>query len=169
MSAPLIRALALATTALGPLALSGQARPAASPGEESLLVTPSGAPAGTEADDPGLDREVFVYPGGDRRDPFERLVPANTAGTTFEDLSLVGVILSPDPRESVALLSSRTARAATAAGAGEGTFRLRQGVVLGDMTAVRVERECLIVEIRRLGIGERSELCLSRKGGEEGR
>ena len=145
-----------------------QARPPASSGE-GVPGTQSEANLSDETGEPRLDREVFVYPAGDRRDPFERPLPDNPAGTRFEDLRLIGVIHSPNAGESVALVSSGTAIPASAAATGERTFRLRQDVVLGEMRVLRVEPEYVIVEIRRFGIGEQRELHLSRPPGRVGR
>lgn len=152
---------------LVPRTVTGQARSPASPGAESASATRSEANSAAETGEPSLDREVFVYPGDDRRDPFERPLPDQSAGTRFEDLRLIGVIHSPNARESVALVSSRTATPAAAAR--ERTFRLRQDMVLGDMKVLRVEREHVIVEIRRFGIGEQRELHLTRPAGRPGR
>ncbi len=165
MNAAPVLVLVMVTPFLAPWAAITQARLPASPGAEGAPATQSEANLGDETVEPSLDREVFVYPGGDRRDPFERPRPGNSAGARFEDLRLIGVIHSPNARESVALVSSRTAIPGAAAAAGERTLRLRQGVVLGDMRVVRVERECVILEIRRLGIGEQRQLHLSRPPG----
>jgi hypothetical protein len=164
MNALLILVPVLAAAALGPRALIGQARPPTLPGAEGAA-----AASGAEAGEPDPDREVFIYPGGDRRDPFERLLPGNPAGARFEELRLVGVIHSPNPRESVALVSSRTATRAPLSGIGEDMLRLRQDVVLGDMKVIRVEKERVIVEITRFGVGERRELRLNRQRGRAGR
>ena len=169
MNAAPVLVLVLMTPFPAPWAVIAQARPPASPGAEGASATQSEANLGDERGDPSLDREVFVYPGGDRRDPFERPLPGNSAGAGFEDLRLIGVIHSPNARESVALVSSRTAIPAAATATGERTFRLRQGVVLGEMRVVRVEREYVIVEIRRFGIGEQRQLHLSRPPGRAGR
>ena len=152
-----------------PWAVIAQAPAPASPGAEGAPATQSEGNLGDETGEPGLDREVFVYPGGDRRDPFERPVPGNSAGARFEDLRLIGVIHSSNARESVALVSSRTAVPAAATATGERTLRLRQGVVLGDMRVVRVEREYVILEIRRFGAAEQRQLHLSRPTGRAGR
>lgn len=163
MNAVMLLVPALAAAALGPRALIGQARPPTLPGAEGVPAAPG------EDGEPSLDREVFVYPGGDRRDPFVRLLPGSSPGTRFEELRLIGVIHSPNPRESVALISSGTATQAASSGTGEGTFRLRQDVVLGDMRVLRVEQEYVIVEITRFGVGERRELRLNRQRGRAGR
>lgn len=125
--------------------------------------------SGAEAGDADLGREVFVYPGGIRRDPFRRPVPGDPAGPRFEDLRLIGVVLSPDPRTSVALVGSGAARSSDPFRAGDRTFRLRQGAVLGDMRVVRVGRDHLVFETSRLGVNEYRELHLDRQRGRDGR
>ena len=167
MNAAPVLVLLLVAPLLDPRAVIGQARPPAYPGSEGASETQSEANAGAETGEPNLDREVFVYPGGDRRDPFERPLPDNSTGTRFEDLRLIGVIHSPNARESVALVSSRTATPAAATG--ERTFRVRQDEVLGDMKVLRVEQASVIVEIRRFGIGEQRELRLNRRPERAGR
>ena len=169
MNAAPVLMLVLVTPLLAPGTVIGQARPPASPGAEGASATQSEANLGAETGEPSLDREIFVYPGGDRRDPFERPLPGNSAGTRFEDLRLIGVIHSPNAGESVALVSSGTATSAAGTATGERTFRLRQDVVLGDMKVLRVEQERVIVEIRRFGVGERRELHLNQPSGRAGR
>ena len=164
MNAVLILVPVLAAAALGPRAVIGQTRPPTLPDAEGVP-----AASGTDVGEPSLVREVFVYPGGARRDPFERLLPGDSAGIRFEELRLVGVIHSPNPRQSVALVSSGIATPAASAGTGERTFRLRQDVVFGDMKVLRVEQERVIVEITRFGVGERRGLRLNRQRGREGR
>ena len=167
MNVRLLLMVALVAPLPAPGAIIRQARPPASSGE-GVPGTRSEVILSDETGEPGFDREVFVYPAGDRRDPFERLLPGNSAGTRFEDLRLIGVIHSPNAGESVALVSSGTAIPAAAAATGERTFRLRQDVVLGAMRVLRVEPEYVIVEIRRFGIGEQRELHLSRPPGRAG-
>lgn len=167
-AAPLL-VLFLAATWLQPRVIAGQARPPASPGTETASAGRSEPNLGAETSEASLDREVFAYPGGDRRDPFDPLLPGSSAGTSFEDLRLIGVIHSPGGGGSVALVSSGPASPAAATATGERTFRLRQDVVLGDMRVLRVERESVIVEIRRFGLGEQRALRLNRPSGRAGR
>lgn len=51
-----------------------------------------------------FEREVFNYPTYQRRNPFEALT-GDEGGPRFEDLNLIGIIHSPDPDLSVALLA----------------------------------------------------------------
>lgn len=168
MKAALILTLALAAAVPGPRPLGAQARALASPGAQELPSIPSSTNRGADAGEPGLDREVFVYPGGDRRDPFERLLPGDSVGTRFEELRLMGVILSSNPRKSVALLSAGTANTRGSFGEGSRTFRVRQNAVLGDVTVIRVERESVFVEISRFGVKEQFELHLERQPRRDG-
>ncbi len=169
MNAARALVLVLMVPLLDPRSVIGQARPPAFPGAEGASAPQSETNSGAETGEPSFDRELFVYPGGDRRDPFERLLPGASAGARFEDLRLIGVIHSPNARKSVALVSSTTPTPAAATATGERAFRLRQDVVLGDMRVLRVEQEYVIVEIRRFGIGEQRELRLSRPEGRGGR
>ena len=161
-------ALAVVAAVLGPQALMAQAGSVpprdTSDAASVSFETASGGDGGS-----GDDREVFVYPGGDRRDPFQRFLPGDSAGPRFEELRLIGVVLSPDPGESVALIEVDDARAPVPAGTWERTFRLRQDAVLGEVRVVRIQREYLIVEINRFGLAERLELRLDRPPGRDGR
>ena len=169
MNAAPVLVLILVTPLLAPGVIIGQARPPASSRAEDVSATQSEANPGDETGEPSLDREVFVYPGGNRRDPFERPLPGGSAGTRFADLRLIGVIHSPNARESVALVSSTTATPAAATATGERTFRLRQDSVLGDMRSLRVEQAHVIVEIRRFGLAEQRALHLNRPPRRAGR
>lgn len=168
MNAAAVLLIVLMASLLHPGAVMAQARPPASSPAEGASGTQSAANSGTDTGEPSLAREVFVYPGGDRRDPFERLLPGNSAETRFEDLRLIGIIHAPDGGESVALVSAGTASPAAATTTGERTFRLRQDVVLGDMRVLRVEQARVIVEIRRFDLAERRELRLNRPSGRAG-
>jgi hypothetical protein len=100
-----------------PLAAQAPAPPAAIPGSQP---------------EPKLafDREVFVYPAEGRRDPFKPLIGGPGAGgPLFADLALRGIIYSPDPRRSVALVQVGTRR----------TFRLRSGDIIGNARVLEIQ------------------------------
>lgn len=167
MNTTLVLVLAVAAALLDPEALIGQAPPPTTPQPEGAAPSPSETRSGAEADEPDLDREAFVYPGGDRRDPFRPLAPDDPTGPRFEELRLIGLIHSPDPGESVALVGLTTANPPAPTGIGEQIYRLRKDVVLGDVRVVRVEQEYLIVEVSRFGMEERLELHLDRQRRDE--
>ncbi len=162
-------ALAIAAAALAPRWLAGQVRPAAPPDADGARPAAVDAAFEPDAVEQVLDREVFVYPGDGRRDPFRPLLPGDPAGPRFEELRLIGVIFSPDPRQSVALVGVSTGGPSTPMNSGQQTFRLRQDDLLGDMVILRVEQEHVIVETRRFGMREQLELHLNRQHGRDGR
>ena len=140
-------------------------------GASGALSGQDGRPpsADTGADAPVLDREVFFYPGGSRRDPFLPLLPGNSAGPRFEELRLIGVVLSPDPQQSVALLQVGSTRQPSLVRTGGQTFRVRQDTVLGELKILRVERERVVVEINQFDVREENELVLDPKRGSKRR
>lgn len=94
---------------------------------QAPATPPAGAPAKPPGSEPepklAFDREVFSYPAEGRRDPFKPLVGGpNAGGPLFNDIVLRGIIYSPDPRRSVALVQV----------GGKRTFRLRRGDVIGN-------------------------------------
>ena len=116
-----------------------------------------------------LDREVFVYLDDGRRDPFRPLFPGDSENPRFEELRLMGLVLAPDSRQSVALVGVSRGEPPAPPSARQQTFRLREGAVLGDMTILRVEQEHVVVEVRRFGMREQLELHLHRQRGRDER
>jgi hypothetical protein len=53
-----------------------------------------------------FDREVFQYPSFTRRNPFRPLLASDAGGPRFERLTLIGIVYSDDPSQSVAVLST---------------------------------------------------------------
>ncbi len=131
-----------------------------------------------------FDREVFVYPAFERRNPFGQLVGANNGGPRFDALQLIGIIYSENADLSVALLSvgdvtsgdvdqnAGGAEGEAAAPAGQGanfeSFRVRRGDVLGNTRILEIQRMRVIVEVTEFGIADRRVLSLPRasEGGE---
>ncbi len=113
-------------------------------------------PAGEEPDTIPLvfERELFSYPDFDRRNPFEPLT-GETAGPRFEDLRLLGVILSSDPQRSVALMG-------TGGGDAGGSFRTRTGDVIGNVRVLEIQEDQVIVEVEEFGERDRRSLDLQR-------
>lgn len=52
-----------------------------------------------------FEREVFRYPAYERRNPFATVADDQAAGPRFDELTLIGIIRSPDPDLSVALFA----------------------------------------------------------------
>lgn len=128
-----------------------------------------------------LDREVFRYPQFGRADPFRPLLGDN-AGPRFEDMVLLGVILSSGEGESVALMGVRQGGALRADSVmvevGEEfespppvelarptrsrTQRLRVGDRWGNVRIVLIERNRVLVDVTEFGLTDRRELFLRR-------
>ena len=125
-----------------------------------------------------FDREVFVYPAFERRNPFGELVGANNGGPRFDALQLIGIIYSEDADLSVALLgvgdpasgdvdqNAGGAEGDVVAPEGQGgnfeSFRVRRGDVLGNTRILEIQRMRVIVEVTEFGIADRRVLSLPR-------
>jgi hypothetical protein len=112
-----------------------------------------------------FDREVFVYPTFERRNPFVRVVSGSEGGPRFEELQLQGIIFSPNPDLSIALFGPR--------GGGEGAdaqqqarraFRARRGDQLGNVRILEIQRTRVVVEVEEFGLTEQRIMELQRPG-----
>lgn len=134
---------------------------AAAPAAAQKTATKASKPA-AEAPQQELDlkfeREYFVYPGRSRRDPFASLSAHNDLGPRFEDLTLHGVIYSPDGR-SVALLRDGSGR----------IYRVRRGELVGNARVIRIADTRVLFAVENFGIVRQEELVLKRKEEEGGR
>jgi hypothetical protein len=123
------------------------------------------APAATNVADSVqlvFEREVFTYPDFERRDPFRPLTGDETSGgPRFEDLVLLGVVLSPDARTSVAVVGARPP-GSTSDQAPTRTFRLRTGETLGNVRVIDVRRREIVVEVADFGVRDTRTLALRR-------
>ena len=76
-----------------------------------------------------FDREVYAYGASARRDPFKPLVGKESLGPLFEDLKLKGIIFSPEPTMSIALVQDGSKR----------QYRLHRGEVVGNSRIVEIK------------------------------
>ncbi|MEQ1856328.1 MAG: hypothetical protein ABL963_07655 [Longimicrobiales bacterium] len=153
------RALGLAGVwaALLPLAVAGQ-EPA-----------PAQAPGGP-APEPELvfEREIFQYPSFTRRNPF---VPLEGAGgeLRFEQLSLIGIMYSPDPSASVAVLSTGGVTLAddgTVTPVDGDAYNAKVGQRIGNTTIREIQRDRVIVDVEEFGLTDRRTMVfISRRPG----
>jgi hypothetical protein len=120
-----------------------------------------------------FEREVYQYPSFARRNPFRPLI-GDEGGPRYEDIALRGVIISDDPRESVALLGLRQRAEQQAAAQAqrqlqaqqqgtapidtivvrEVTQRLRVGDSWGNVRVVQILRDHVIVNVEEFGLTE---------------
>jgi len=115
-----------------------------------------------------FEREVFAYPQYSRRNPFKTLLSADGGGPRFESLLLLGILYSPFAGESIALFGEGTRTAnpdAPRMGTVEltgGTYRVKEGATLGNLTVRSIERLQVTVELVEFGITETRTMILPR-------
>ena len=116
------------------------------------------APAGPPKPLPKLvfDREVFEYPGSSRRDPFRPLTNNDTQGPLFTEISLQGVMVMPDPSESMVMFNDMSKK----------QYRLRRGQSVGNITVLDITRSAVVFSVEEFGMKRKEvlEMKTSRAG-----
>jgi hypothetical protein len=137
--------LALALAAGGPAgAQAAAARPAAAPAPAAATL-----PEGEV-----YRREVFRYPAaGGRPDPFQPLLRGEEIGVRVQDLKLVGIVYSGDPRASVATFTLPDSAQ---------RVRLRVGQRLGSVTVLSIQPRRVDVREDEMGVSRVYQLELQR-------
>lgn len=149
-----------------------------------LAVFASAGAAAAEAQDPRgqpqapapapdtelvFEREVFDYPSFTRRNPFEPLLGPGGGGPRFEQLSLIGIMYSPDPSASVAVLSTggvQVAEDGTMSPVDGDAYYLKVGDRIGNTTVVEIRRDAVIVDVEVFDSIERETMnFVSRRQG----
>lgn len=147
--------LAVAVGLSAPAPARGQNPPPAQPpGAQTELV---------------FEREVFQYPSFTRRNPFQPLLGAEGGGPRFEQLTLIGIVYSPDPASSVAVVSTGGVQVAadgtTNPVAGD-AYYLKVGESIGNTTIVEIRRDAVIVDVEVFDSVERETMnFVSRRQG----
>ncbi|MFQ5536180.1 MAG: hypothetical protein ACE5GJ_01890 [Gemmatimonadota bacterium] len=106
-----------------------------------------------------FEREAFVYPTFQRRNPFKPLVAADQGGPRFEQLRLMGVIYSDDPAESVAILGTYTVSVSedgtqvTVSEDGKAWY-LKTGQSVGNTRVLEIHPQEVVVEVEEFGLTE---------------
>lgn len=100
-------------------------------------------------------REVFRYPAAGRPDPFLPLLSGDDMGVRAQDLRLLGIVYSSNPRQSVAVfaLPDSTQR-----------VRLRVGQRLGAITVVGIFPRRVDVREEELGVSRVYSMEVPRAG-----
>jgi hypothetical protein len=117
------------------------------------LVTQAPAPAVALDEADVYRREVFVYQPGGRPDPFRPLLSGEDMGVKVQDLRLVGIIYSSNPRSSVAVFTLPTDSTRQ---------RLRVGQRLGAVTVVAIHPRRVDLREEALGVSRTYSLELQR-------
>ena len=103
------------------------------------------------------EREVFLYPGGERRNPFLPVADLSAGDPAVEDARLLGILHHPDVAYSLVVLHfpgefGRTRGipdSATGSQPGGTTARLRTGGAFGDVRIVRIHEDRVVIETDR--------------------
>ena len=138
------------------------------PGLVSAQVPPGPQPTGQQArgqqaQQQGelnlvFDREVFMYQRMGRRDPFFPLLSQDESGPRFEEIELIGVMLSPNPDLSVAVFGLRGgggggggAMGGQQAGSRPRSYRARRGDQLGNVRILEIQLTRVVVAVDEFG------------------
>ena len=147
---------------------AGSTPPAA--GSKAAPVTPGGAkPSSTvEAANGGspltsvgsapntraeiaINREVFQYDAGGRRDPFVSLLSTSDLRPLFNDLLLVVINYDPQGRNSVAIMRDAATKE---------QYRVRQGQLIGRMRVAAIEPKRVMFTIDEFGFSRQETLVI---------
>ncbi len=100
-----------------------------------------------------FEREVFTYPGFERRNPFRPLTGEEATGPRFQDMVLLGVVLSPRTDGSIAVLGARPP-GATSDQPATRVFRLRSGESVGNVRVIEIRRREVLFAVEDFGTSE---------------
>jgi hypothetical protein len=107
---------------------------------------PDALPLPTPAADTGakvlINREIFQYDGGTRRDPFVSLLTTSDLKPLLSDLKLVGVAYDPRGQNSVAVLRDVTSKE---------QYKVRVGQAIGRMRVAAIQPKAVIFTIEEFG------------------
>ena len=109
-----------------------------------------------------FEREIFVYPRYERRNPFTPLIGGDRTGPRFEELQLIGVVLSTNPENSIAVFGP-SVRAGIREGTGR-SYRVRRGDTLGNIRILEIQQTRVVVEVEEFGLTEQRIMELQRPG-----
>jgi hypothetical protein len=98
-----------------------------------------------------LNREVFNYDAGGRRDPFVSLLRNGDLRPMLNDLRLVVVLYDPTGRNSVAIMRDVSTK---------DQYRVKVGVTLGRMRVAQIEPQQVVFTIEEIGFSRQEALAL---------
>lgn len=89
-----------------------------------------------------INREVFQYDGGSRRDPFVSLLTTSDLRPLLADLKLVAVAYDPRGQNSVAVLRDATSKT---------QYKVKVGQTIGRMRVAAIQEKAVIFTIEEFG------------------
>jgi hypothetical protein len=131
---------------------SAQAGPrkktAPAPRQDSILAT---APVQDSTQRVLIEREVYDYDAGNRRDPFVSLMNTSELRPLITELKLVAVAYDPVGGNSVAVLRDLTSKE---------QYRLRVGQTLGRMRVAAIHEKEVVFTIEEFGFSRQEILSM---------
>ena len=100
---------------------------------------------------PQVTREVFLYDGEARRDPFFSLILTEDLRPLLSDLKLVGILYDATQRRSVAIFRDVLTNA---------QYRVGSGMALGRMRVAQIKPRGVIFTIDEFGLSRQDSLML---------
>jgi hypothetical protein len=150
--------LAGATATTKPVAVTAKAAPAAktAPAAPPVVTSDTGARSISVTQrgikgEVSLNREVFGYDAGGRRDPFVSLLRNGDLRPMLNDLRLVTVLYDPTGRNSVAVMNDVTTK---------DQYRVKVGQTLGRMRVAGIEPREIVFTIEEIGFSRQEALAL---------
>ena len=98
-----------------------------------------------------INREVFQYDAGGRRDPFVSLLSTSDLRPLFSDLLLVVINYDPQGRNSVAIMRDAATKE---------QYRVRQGQLIGRMRVAAIEPKRVMFTIDEFGFSRQETLVI---------
>jgi hypothetical protein len=98
-----------------------------------------------------LNREVYSYDAGARRDPFVSLMRSGELRPMLSDLRLVTVLYDPTGRNSIAVMHDLSTK---------DQYRVRVGQTLGRMRVAQIQPKQVVFTVEEVGFSRQEALAL---------
>jgi hypothetical protein len=130
------------------LAPAPMGAPLSDSGAKSISITQRGVRG-----EVSLNREVYSYAAGNRRDPFVSLMQNGDLRPLLTDLRLVTVLYDPTGRNSIAVMHDVGSNT-------KDQYRVRVGQTLGRMRVAQIEPKEIVFTIEEVGFSRQAALAL---------
>ncbi len=117
-------------------------------------ATPASAPASAQSATGAsitIDRELYTYERGGRRDPFSSLLQSDDLKPAVSDLKLIGVVLDPRGRNSIAVMRDLSTKE---------LYRVRPGQSVGRLRVTQISQRSVTFLIEEFGVTRQETLSL---------
>lgn len=143
-------ALAAPKPGAAPATSAAPPKGAATPAVANGAAAPANAQAATGASIT-IDRELYNYERGGRRDPFSSLLQSDDLKPAVSDLKLIGVVLDPRGRNSIAVMRDLSTKE---------LYRVRPGQSVGRLRVTQITQRSVTFLIEEFGVTRQETLSL---------